>query len=784
MTRVPAAGGGGGTAGRGAPIDASDLRIAPSRVGPRVAVRDFATARDFVAARDLNDTAGSFKSEQTTPVWRWFFADVHIHAVGCQRAAGPWAPEWLAPNTIFAAMDKRGLDVGSALIWGQSGWMPDRSNATDYEWPWIIGTDNTDPGYPGKILRYDLEASGYPASDMGHITVLGLKNVAALGPCGCENDSCRNRNTGCNVPSLHELYTSTMPKLGSGLPFVAWAMNQSVTGGQADVYGVNHTQAWRLDYTNSVDFLAPRELPVHVAKTGPPWPKFMAVEIPEPDPGGQAATGPMPRGAFQLWSDILDSGYYIALAGGSDNRCMQKQIGMMRTALFFDDAAGGGLTFNQYTNALNGGRTVLVAGAREDPNCDDMTCDDWASLAIQWHSGSNPVGGTAHIGNSYHVINHHDVFNFSVTGNLLVDGAVQVLWNGHVFLEWQVDAGPIDLSSNVPLTNVPSGWVTVRTPRAQTSPIYVVTSGRPIHHPLPTANPQLVPDPQAPCRMAQHVQNLINHTPGSSQHSVYEQALGAYLGRASDHGTTCNLGAAPDPPPPSCPSTPEEDMEPLDDYPDYFPGKQLTVDPVNVSTQRITGRLTRQNTAVLWSQPFGGAPQLCPRPGIDPIPTWCPDHDHFVIPVTCVDGKSYLRGRIVLRTEASLNLEPYRVEYCWSDSSQRCGIDHDNDPNTPRLVTSRLEGTSLGGGTNLNAPIDVACNPNQELYLNIWVAPGGPAGWIPAHSTQCDTNPEPANCCDVYSLYYSVEGVDDGFIYSNGSGATEYSTPTANPSNP
>ncbi|MCG8556715.1 MAG: hypothetical protein MJD61_15720, partial [Proteobacteria bacterium] len=125
-------------------------------------------------------------ASSAAPSGNWFFADPHIHSDGCQGPGGPWwpppnvSPGYLNLDPLFRAMTKRGVDIGSVLIWGPTAFhhiphpLPP-APATDHEWSWLIGTDRTNGRYPGKILHYDLEVSGYPAGNMGHITVLGLK---------------------------------------------------------------------------------------------------------------------------------------------------------------------------------------------------------------------------------------------------------------------------------------------------------------------------------------------------------------------------------------------------------------------------------------------------------------------------------------------------------------------------------------------------------------------------------------------------------------------------------
>ncbi|MCG8554760.1 MAG: hypothetical protein MJD61_05640 [Proteobacteria bacterium] len=412
---------------------------------------------------------------------------------------------------------------------------------------------------------------------------------------------------------------------------------------------------------------------------------------------------------------------------------------------------------------------MLVAGA-EDP----VHGDSWANLYVP--SPDKNIGDTVDIAPG-------TVVSFGATWNNIKPGWVEVLVNGLPFTPCSGFFGVGTGSSTCGIYFNASSWVTLRTQHAQTSPIYVKVNGQPIRW-----------DPRAACRLARHVNSLILRA-GDYQ-GIYSAAKNLYVARALDHGVPCDVDNWPQPPRPSCPGN----SEGAGDHPDHFPGTQL---PVSASTLRITGRLAPKPSSVR-PQPFGEVTSCqsnancTPGNVCDPAlgicvdcignaSSLCPDYDHFVIPATCVAGKDYLRGRVVLRTEASLNLEAYVVNYCWSDSAERCGIDHDEDPMTPRLVTFRTEATPVGGGMAdlRNVPIDVRCQgaAGQQRFLNVWVLPGGPAGGKPA-IPQCNAHPNPADCCDTYSLFYSVEATDDGFIYSNGSGAIEPVPPVDAPTNP
>ncbi|MCG8557281.1 MAG: hypothetical protein MJD61_18635 [Proteobacteria bacterium] len=331
--------------------------------------------------------------------------------------------------------------------------------------------------------------------------------------------------------------------------------------------------------------------------------------------------------------------------------------------------------------------------------------------------------GSAVIGDTYSVGDDEDVHTFEVTANLLEAGPVQVLWNGKIWVEQQGGPGSVNITWQAMLEDMPSGWVTVRTPHVQTSPIYVIVHGRPIHDPFGGSLPQWRPDPGAPCRMTARVDELIRNTNlrGGTPAGIMNRYIAAWWKYRNRRVGSCDLNNPPDPP-----SLPPPGNDERGDYPNAFPGRGL---PLSADTRRVTGRLVPSN-----------------------------DQDHFFIQARCPNtptNKDYLRARVALRTEARENLSRYVLDYCWSDPGVRCSVR--NPPETgPALVTKRVDVTPLGGGTTANAPLDVKCTPNQLFWLSIAVRPGGAVG------------------NDIYSLFYSVEAVDDGFRYSNGSGAGEF----------
>ncbi|MCG8554888.1 MAG: hypothetical protein MJD61_06310 [Proteobacteria bacterium] len=681
----------------------------------------------------------------------WVWGDIHIHSDGCSRVGGPdssvYDPNtgigYLGPASIFDTMEERGVDIGSVLVWSRTGVQ---------EWDGFLdGVDRTDAGHPGKILHYDLEVSmvpGYSAPLMGHLTVLGLGDIRGFGPCP-SSGPCPGPTCTC---LLWQLFSS------SGIPIVNWALDQSTNGGRADLFGVNHTQNWRLDYSFPALNIAPLELPVHVTRENV---SFMAVETSEP--AELQETGVLSREAWQVFSDLQNSGYRIALAGASDNRCAQSQIGELRTRVIVDNP----VNYASYLAGIKAGRTIVSAGRRI---FGDGFFDN--ELVFSINRSGQP---RKYMGDEL-AVSAGELLEVNISGKSQggTPGLVQLIANGEIVRQWTHGGARGNFVYQITdLQLQKSSWVTVRAPRAETSPIYVMVNGAPIRG-----------DWRSPCRMLQHMNTLIYHqAPGLIPQDIidtyYVPAWHAFAARAIEAGQpNCPLVQPPQLPPPGPPAADcefpnDEGNGAAEDYGDTFLAPKVlpafTGTPLN---ELVTGRLFPRNenmTKPPWEIPD-------PPPPAPPYPTlecsgaqqWpCPDQDYFRVAATCrAGGGTHLRARAVLMTQegkrqenSNISLDEHVVRYCWSDNvNSYCEID-----GVENYFSSRVYRTTLGGGTSLNVPIDVACTPGSTYYLMMSVHPNyfmwlanRPA--VPA----CPEN-QSGQCCDQYALHYEIEQVDDGF---------------------
>ena len=708
-----------------------------------------------IAASDPQQPRPLSQDFERREEWQWIAADPHIHAAGC----APWVVEdpQLSSTEILAAMKKRGLSVGNVLVWHDTGGPSQGplNTLSLYEWERLTGQDyqklpHEATEYANQLLHYDLEVSGYQPAWLGHVTALGLGDIVSQGPCPGAVGTCNappesDYPSGCSC-TVHELNKE------SGLPIAQWAYGTSQP--RRPVLGVNHTNAWRLNHTWPWDngpglpplpSLAPVELPVHIAlgawqpppgQPGHPPISFMAVETAQPDPTGplHQPTDVLTRAARQVWSDFQNSGFRIAIVGASDNRCIQRQIGQLRTLVLIN----GPVTFDNYLEGLLQGRTQAVLGQ-----------GTWAILEGWLTTTPNDQ---KQIGDTLSVPAGGQV-SFSIQVQLKVAGMIELMSNGAVVSQCrtmgQVGLNDLTCENLVPTS---SGWITVRAPRVQTSPIYMEYDGA-----------AYVPDVGALCRNVANIDRLISEyaQPGgrlAAYLTQYQNARQVYLDRLPA-GTNCN-NPPPPPPPAACPGNDELNaIVPGQEYADYFPGFWLPSAPVK---QRVTGTLTPHvgtaaNPVHTYAQPFGGGNPLCtsPHPSHtmpgDKFENWsCPDVDHFVVPATCQAAGTYLRARAVVWTER-LTRDRHAVEFCWSGLGEpRCSA------NT--IGNGQTWFTEPGGGTTVDDGHDVLCRQaGFQYFLNVRVwnrdfPDGGVSNWTP----------EPY--CDEYSLFYSVEEISDGYV--------------------
>ncbi|HEX9190110.1 MAG TPA: CehA/McbA family metallohydrolase [Vicinamibacteria bacterium] len=328
----------------------------------------------------------------------WVPSDVHVHSTGCGR--------YTSPDQLAARLKAQGLQVGAALVWGE-GFHDDA--------PLFTGRDHP-ASDPGVLLHYDLEVSHFAAAKTGHLLLLGLDSL------GFSED--------------------VFSRPSTGVPVIDWARRQPRA-----VVGMAHGHYWPADGSFPEPpggCCVPWEVVVNAARGRL---DFLSMEI---VPGGQ---GPVDAGTFRLWKALQNTGFRVAIAGGSDLGCLTHVFGddTPRTDVIVD----GSLTYERWLEGIKAGRTAAASGAgvRLNLRVDGRRLGEELLL-----SAPQEVGITLE------------------TQGPATD--VAILVNGVVAHRVPVAAGAQVVQARVPVSR--SSWVAARSPRVLTSPVYVLVGGQPI----------------------------------------------------------------------------------------------------------------------------------------------------------------------------------------------------------------------------------------------------------------------------------------------------------------
>jgi cysteine-rich repeat protein len=329
----------------------------------------------------------------------WVPSDVHVHSTGCGG--------YISPAALAERLKAQGIQVAAALVWGE-GYADDAAFFTGRDHP--LSTSDF-------ILHYDMEVSHFPAAKAGHLVLLGL-------------DSLRFSDDVFETP-------------GSNVAVVDWARRQPRA-----VVGMAHGEYWPGDGSFPVPpggCCVPWEVVTHVARGHL---DFLSLER---VPSGEGA---IDAGSFRLWKAAQNTGFRVAIAGGSDIGCLTRVFGddTPRTDVIVE----GPLTYQSWLASLKAGRTAVASGAGSRLN-----------LRVEGRR----------LGEEVQVAAPQEVrVTLETAGPVPV--TVDVLVNGAVAASVPVDAGVQVAQTRVSVAR--SSWISARSPRILTSPVYVVVGGRPI----------------------------------------------------------------------------------------------------------------------------------------------------------------------------------------------------------------------------------------------------------------------------------------------------------------
>jgi hypothetical protein len=241
----------------------------------------------------------------------WYSGDHHVHSAGCSHYENP--TEGVRPEDMWPQIAGEALNVASVLIWGPSY----------YHQKKFFSAQDHPLSQPDRLMRYDVEISGFPSSHAGHLVLLGLKDQDYPG-----------------TKRLEDWPTWT-------LPILRWARAQ---GG---VVGFAHS-GWGLEVRS-------RELP------NDELPGFdgiganeFIVDVTHPDTVDFISAGDTPYvWELNIWYHILNVGFRTRISGETDFPCItDDRVGLARSYA----KVAAPLTYRKWIDAVQAGRNYVSDG--------------------------------------------------------------------------------------------------------------------------------------------------------------------------------------------------------------------------------------------------------------------------------------------------------------------------------------------------------------------------------------------------------------------------------------
>jgi hypothetical protein len=241
----------------------------------------------------------------------WYSGDHHVHSAGCSHYENP--TEGVRPEDMWPQIAGEALNVASVLIWGPSY----------YHQKKFFSAQDHPLSQLDRLMRYDVEISGFPSSHAGHLVLLGLKDQDYPG-----------------TKRLEDWPTWT-------LPILRWARAQ---GG---VVGFAHS-GWGLEVRS-------RELP------NDELPGFdgiganeFIVDVTHPDTVDFISAGDTPYvWELNIWYHILNVGFRTRISGETDFPCItDDRVGLARSYA----KVAAPLTYRKWIDAVQAGRNYVSDG--------------------------------------------------------------------------------------------------------------------------------------------------------------------------------------------------------------------------------------------------------------------------------------------------------------------------------------------------------------------------------------------------------------------------------------
>ena len=373
----------------------------------------------------------------------WYSGDDHIHPAGCSHYENP--TEGVDPKSMNRQVLGEHLNVGAVLVWGPCFY---------YQSHFFRGRQNDPVSTTHSLLHYDLEVSGFPSSDAGHLVLMNLKNIMYPG-----------------TKRIEEWPTWDLPVL-------RWAKSQGALAGFAH-------SGWGLA-------VGTKDLPNYIV---PGFDSIGAneyiVDVTYPNTVDFISAGDTPYvWELNIWYQTLNVGFRTRISGETDFPCIyDTRVGEGRTYAKIH----GPLTYDNYVNALQNGAAYVSDGRS---HLIDFTVN---SVEVGRHDSQVNLAAPGNANVSVTAVGYlptkpanaaiselpyseepyWDLERSRIGTTRRVP--VEVVVNGQAVARKEIvaDGSVQKLNFTVPI--VKSSWVAVRIlPSSHTNPIFLIVGGKPI----------------------------------------------------------------------------------------------------------------------------------------------------------------------------------------------------------------------------------------------------------------------------------------------------------------
>ena len=364
---------------------------------------------------------------------RWFSGDTHIHFWDSHLATP--GPE-LTFEDIYARQKQRDLDLAGVLTWNGAG-----SNTETMLRESVSLIDGQEHpitrGDPDRVMKVDIEMSPFcrfQSHMPGHTVGLNLSDGMF---CPFESYQAPNFD-----------FFRAQPEAVTGYAHVTWPRDRdefpALTCAQPVACG-------------AVDAASP--LTAGVAYMAPIDVAMGRVDFVES--GRILVTPGIDVSWYSLWYRLLNCGFRIGIAGGSDNGCPSAAIGDVRTYALVRPP----LTYPKWVKALKAGRTTIADTVEGNLRLIEIEVGD-AVVGDQFDLQAG--GGDVEV-----------TVKYTVDAALGDQGQLELVRDGHVF-----HTEPYDLPEGgthefqVRVSFAESGWLAARQASAHTGAVFVLVDGK------------------------------------------------------------------------------------------------------------------------------------------------------------------------------------------------------------------------------------------------------------------------------------------------------------------